>query len=179
MSKPSDPKSPKPGDLHIDASAVPVIDLLPEQIPKLSKLRDGYDEAVDAIASLTPQAAARAGIHTDEIARAVELAAEIKTLDVFVPAADKLAELMRETRLERGHQLAGILTEAAAQARRRAERDPNGAAILAPLEDLLDFQYGPAAKANVTKEKEKAKETTVAPKAADTKAAEPSSVSAA
>ena len=47
MSKPSDPTNPKPGDLHIDASALTVIDLLPEQISKLSKLRDGYESALD------------------------------------------------------------------------------------------------------------------------------------
>lgn len=166
MSKQSDPKNPKPGDLHIDASALAVVDLLPEQIPKLSKLREGYAVALDALASLSPQAASKAGIHPDEIARAVALAAEIKSLDVFAPAAEKLAELMHETRLDRGHQLAGILTEAAAQARRRAERDPNGAAILAPLEDLLDFQYGPAAKAIITREKGKAKDTPEPPKPA-------------
>jgi hypothetical protein len=153
----SDPTRPKVGDLHIDASSVAVVDLLPEQIPGLSKLRDGYEKAVDALVSLSPAALARAGIHPEEIARAIALSAEITTLDVFSPAADRLAELMKETRFDRGHQLAGILTEAAAQARRRAERDPNGAAILAPLEDLLDFQYGPAAKAVATKEKGKAK----------------------
>ncbi len=166
MSKPSDPTNPKPGDLHIDASALTVIDLIPEQIPRLSKLREGYESALDSLASLSPQAATRAGIHPEEIARAVTLAAEIKSLDVFSPAADKLAELMRETRLDRGHQLAGILTEAAAQARRRADRDPNGASILAPLEELLEFQYGPAAKASVTRGKTKAKDTTEQPKPA-------------
>jgi hypothetical protein len=167
MSKPSDPTNPKPGDLHIDASALTVIDLLPEQISKLSKLRDGYDSALDSLASLSPQAATRAGIHPEEIQRAVTLAAEIKSLDIFSPAADKLAELLRETRLDRGHQLAGILTEAAAQARRRADRDPNGAsAILAPLEELLEFQYGPAAKATATREKAKAKDTPEQPKPA-------------
>jgi hypothetical protein len=121
------------------------------------------------LTSLQPYLASRngAGIHPEEIARAVTLAAEIKSLDVFSPAADKLAKLMRETRLDRGHQLAGILTEAAAQARRRADRDPNGASsILAPLEELLEFQYGPAAKASVTRGKAKAKETTEQPKPA-------------
>ncbi len=166
MSKPSDPKNPKPGDLHIDASDLTVIDLIPEQIPKLSKLREGYESALDSLASLSPQAATRAGIHPEEIARAVTLAAEIKSLDVFSPAADKLAELMRETRLDRAHQLAGILTEAAAQARRRADRDPNRASILAPLEELLEFQYGPAAKASVTRGKAKGKDTPEQPKPA-------------
>ena len=167
MSKPSDPKNPKPGDLHIDASAIAVVDLLPEQIAKLSKLRDGYDRALGALASLSPEAATRAGIHPDEIARANALDADIKSLDVFTPAAEKLVELMKETRYDRGHQLAGILTEAAAQARRRADRDPNGAAILAPLEDLLEFQYGPAAKATATREKARAKDTPEPPKPTD------------
>lgn len=167
MSKPSDPTNPKPGDLHIDASAIAVVDLLPEQIAKLSKLRDGYEKALDSLTSLSSEAATRAGIHPGEIDRAATLAAEIKSLDVFAPAADKLSELMKETRYDRAHQLAGILTEAAAQARRRADRDPNGASILAPLEDLLEFQYGPAAKATITREKAKAKDTPEPPKPAD------------
>lgn len=155
--KSSDPKHPKSGDLHIDASDIAVVDLTPEQIRGLSKLRDGYGKALDSLASLSPEAVTKAGIHPEEIARAVTLAGEIARIDEVSPAADKLAELLKETRLDRAHQLAGILTEAAAQARRRADRDPNGAAIIAPLEGLLEFQYGPAAKAVVTKEKAKAK----------------------
>jgi hypothetical protein len=166
MSKPSDPTNPKPGDLHIDASGLTVVDLTSDQIAKLSKLREGYESALAALTSLSPEAATRAGIHPAEIERAVALAADIKRLDVFSPAADKLAELMRETRYDRCHKLAGILTEAAAQARRRADRDPNGASILAPLEGLLEFQYGPAAKAAITREKAKAKDAPEAPKPA-------------
>jgi hypothetical protein len=155
--KASDPRHPKPGDLHIDASDIAVIDLVPDQISGLSKLRDGYKKALGCLASLSPEAVALAGIHPTEIARAITCAAEIVRLDEVAPAADKLAELLKETRLDRAHQLSGILTEAASQARRRADRDPNGPAILAPLEDLLEFQYGPAAKAVATKEKAKAK----------------------
>ncbi|NUQ78710.1 MAG: hypothetical protein HUU21_34715, partial [Polyangiaceae bacterium] len=43
-----------------------------------------------------------------------------------------------------------------AQARRRAERDPKGEEILAAVEELLNYQYAPAAKAVATKEKAKA-----------------------
>ena len=153
-----DPRHPKAGELHIDASDITIVDLTPDQIPGLSKLRDGYEPALACLAALGAEARARAGILPDEIARAVGFAAESKRVDEVSPAADKLAELLKETRLDRGHQLSGILTEAAAQARRRADRDPNGPAILAPLEALLEFQYGPAAKAVVTKEKARAKD---------------------
>lgn len=44
--KSSDTKHPKSGDLHIDASDITVVDLTPEQIPGLSKLRKGAGRQV-------------------------------------------------------------------------------------------------------------------------------------
>lgn len=42
------------------------------------------------------------------------------------------------------------------QAKRRAERSPNGAEILGPLTDMLQYQLGPAYKGAATKAKAKA-----------------------
>ena len=70
-------------------------------------------------------------------------------------AASKLAELLHETRMDRGHQIATRLAEIVEQARRRAERSPNGAEILGPLADLFEYQLGPAQKAVNTRTRAK------------------------
>ena len=151
------PKSPSPGDLHIDATGVKVVDLTAEQIPAMSKIRDGYEAALVQLSRLPRELLDRAGIHPEEVARAVEHQEGLQEAHSFISSAEKMTELLRETRLYHGHHLAGILTEAAAQARRRAERDPKGDEILAALDELMAFQFGPAAKAAATREKAKKK----------------------
>jgi hypothetical protein len=151
----SDPKNPLPGDLHIDASDIAVIDLTPEHLKALTKLRAGHEKGVANIARLTPAQLKAAGINPDEAAATVALASEHKRIDVLHAATEKLTELLHETRMDRGHAIATRLAEIAEQARRRADRSPNGAEILGPLADLLDYQLGPAQKAVTTRAKAK------------------------
>lgn len=151
----SDPKNPVPGDLHIDASDIAVIDLTPEHLKALTKLRAGHEVAVANIARLTPAQLKAAGINPDEAAVIVSLAAEHKQIGALHAAAAKLTELLHETRMDRGHAIAMRIAEFAEQARRRADRSPNGAEILGPLADLLDYQLGPAQKAVTTRTKAK------------------------
>lgn len=151
-----DPKYPKPGQLHIDASDIKTIDLFPDQVSKLSKTRPGFEVAVECFLRLTPEMIERAGINPAVLQKASELMATNKRCDDVLPAAEKLVELLYETRLNARHELSGILTEVGAQARRRAERDSKGEEILAAVEELLNYQYAPAAKAVATKEKAKA-----------------------
>src|SRR5262249_43562385 len=82
-----------------------------------------------------------------------ELIAEYNRCDELLPAAEKLAELLRETKLDRADQISAIMAELVAQARRRAARDPKPYEILGPLADLLDYQLGPANRAEPTKAK--------------------------
>ena len=152
----SDPKNPLPGDLHIDASDIAVIDLTPEHLKALTKLHAGHENAVANIARLTPAQLKAAGINPDEAAAIVALAAEHKQIGGLYAAAAKLAELLHETRMNRGHAMATRIAEVAEQARRRADRSLNGAEILGPLADLLDYQFGPAQKAVATRGKAKA-----------------------
>jgi hypothetical protein len=150
-----DPKYPKPGQLHIDATDIKTIDLFPDQVSKLSKTRPGFEVAVECFLRLTPELIERAGINPAVFQKAGDLMATNNRCDDVLPAAEKLVELLYETRLHARHELSGILTEVGAQARRRAERDPHGAEILAALEELLDYQYGPAAKGAATRVKAK------------------------
>jgi hypothetical protein len=147
----TDPKHPDIGDLIIDASQLPVRDLTPEQIKKITKLRDGALPALQRILQLTPQELVAAGISAAEITRANTLLSEYKYADELLPPAEKLAELMHETKLDRGHQIANLLTEIAGQVRRRAERDLLDDEILAKLEEVFDYQYGPAYMAQLTR----------------------------
>jgi hypothetical protein len=149
----SDPKNPKPGDLSIDASDLQVVDIVAESIRRLSKLHDGYGKAVDNLLSLKPEDVVRAGLNPSEIARLGALKIDVARLDKLEPAAEKLVDILRDTNAMRRHEIAIILGEQASQARRRADRSPDGNEILGPLADLLDYQYGPAIKGAATRAK--------------------------
>jgi hypothetical protein len=151
----NDPKHPLPGDSHIDASDIAFKDYTSGYIKGLTKLHVGYESAVANVGRLTPTQLQVAGINTDEAAAVVALAEEHKYIGVLHAAATKLTELLHDTRMDRGHQIATRLAEIAEQARRRADRSPNGAEILGPLADLLKYQLGPSQKAVSTKEKAK------------------------
>jgi hypothetical protein len=87
-----------------------------------------------------------------EAQRGVLLPAEDTHLGELHAAAQKLTELLHETRSDRRHDIGTLLAEFAAQTRRRAERVENPAEVLGPLAPLLDYQYGPAKQAAETKQ---------------------------
>lgn len=147
------PTNPDVGDKHIDASALKTYDLTPDQIAKKAKLRDGHKDAIAAVQKLTPEQLAKIGINPAEVARCLEVKAEHDTACAFLASSEKLTELLRETKIETGHQISMLLSEMASQAKRRAERDPAAAEVLGPLEDLFNYVSGPATKAAATRAK--------------------------
>ncbi len=159
----SDPKHPVPGDKIIDATDVDLVDITPEQILKFIKVRDGIDKAMANVLRLKPVDIERAGLSPNDMQRAVALIGQFKYLEELLPAAEKLAEMIAETRALRAHELSLLLGEIAAQARRRGERDAKGAEIMGPLADLFDYQFGPARKSAATRAKANAKPTDDAP----------------
>jgi len=152
----NDPKNPKPGDPHIDASDHPLADYTPEYLKTLTKLRPGYEIAVDNIGGLPPAQLKAAGISPEEATELVALAAEHKQLGVLYKASAKLTEMLHETRMDRGHTIATRLAEIAEQVKRRADRSLHGAEILGPLAELLEYQLGPGQRAAATRAKAKA-----------------------
>jgi len=148
----SDPKHPKVGDLIIDATGIPLVDITPDRVRQLTKVRDGYEAVVTHVVQLAAGDVERAGLNPAEIQRLQTLAADDAHLGELHAAAQKLTELLYETRLLRRHEIATLLAEFAAQARRRAERVENKPEVLGPLATLLDYQYGPAKQAAATKE---------------------------
>lgn len=148
----SDPKHPKPGDVIIDASSVTLVDITADRIRQLTKVHDGYEAAVANVAQLKTVDVERAGLNPADVQRLQSLAVEDAYLSQLHGAAEKLTELLYETRLERRHEIATLLAEFAAQARRRADRVSNTHEVLGPLAALLDYQYGPAKQAVATRE---------------------------
>lgn len=167
-----DPVHPIPGDQIIDASSVKLTDITPEQLIRLTKVRDGFELAVANILNAKPADLERAGINEKEVARLASVFANDKHICELLPASDKLTEMLHESKQLGRHDMGTIMAEFAAQVRRRADRSVNGAEVLGPFDVLLDYQYGPAAKAMATKAKakEKAKEASqdVSPPAGET-----------
>jgi hypothetical protein len=149
----SDPKHPAVGAMSIDASDIVPVDLTPEQISRKTKVRAGFSKAVSSLTRLSQDQIQAGGISADEVKRVVHLKAHYDRCEELLPAAEKLVELLRETRLEYGHQIGIIISEVAHQARRRADRDPKGAEILGVLSDLLDYNSAPGIKAHKTRAK--------------------------
>jgi len=160
------PQNPTPGDKSIDVSDLELIDITTEDIASYAKFHDGSGLALDNAERLTAVEIARAGINPDDFQHLLVLITEYRRIDKVSPAAVKLVELLSETKLERAHRISLLFGEICAQARRRAARDPKGGEILGPLQDLLDYQYGPARQGAATRAKN-AKNTPPTPPAPD------------
>jgi hypothetical protein len=159
---------PIPGEQVIDASNVKLTDITPEEIVRLTKVRDGFEKAVANVVNLKQDDVERAGLNEKDIARLVLAFADDTRIGELLPSSAKLTELLYETQQLRRHDIGTILAELAAQARRRADRSANAAQVLGPLGELLDYQYGPGAKAAATKEKSKDAKAAAAPPAVPT-----------
>jgi hypothetical protein len=159
----SDPKHPVVGDMAIDATDVTPAPLTTDQIQRKIKVRAGFSEAVASLKRVSPTQIQGSGISADEVQRAIDLKVQYDRCEELLPAVEELFELLRETRIEYGHQISIILGEVAYQARRRADRDPKGAEILGTISDLLDYVSAPAIKGTKTKAKKADPEITPAP----------------
>jgi len=152
----SNPMHPKAGDKIIDVSDIELKDITPEHIGKLTKMREGHGAALVNLLDSDPAARKRAGLSEPEVEELAALWAKYQRIEEVLPAAEKLAELLHETRLLHGHAIGAKLGEMANQIRRRAERVDNGAEVVGPFEVLLAYQFAPAQKAAATREKAKA-----------------------
>jgi len=148
-----DPKHPKPTDKHIDVRDLELVDIPPDHVARLSKLRAGHAEAVEGVLRLPAATLKRAGVHAEEVQDLAAHWATIQRIDEVMPAVEKLLELLKETRLVHGHEVALKLGEMASQVRRRADHAHNAGEIAGPFEPLLAYQSGPALRAAATKAK--------------------------
>src|SRR4051812_21305078 len=108
----NDPKNPEQGEQVIDASDVKLTDLTPQDIKEASKLRDGFEEVLTSLSvklAADPASLERGGIHTSEVQRAIGIAANHARVAKLLPATRKLLELMSETLVANGHEIAGVI----------------------------------------------------------------------
>lgn len=145
------PEHPDMGDLFIDARKLRVKHLTAEQKKKLVRLRAGALPALQRVLQLTPEQLTAAGISASEVTRAGALVAEYAYAEELLKPTSKLAEMVLETKLDRGDQLAYLITELCSQIRRRVERGQLSAEILGAVEELLEYQLAPAHKARLTR----------------------------
>jgi hypothetical protein len=163
----SDATKPKPGDLSIDVTDLTVYDLTSEQINAKTKLRPGFEKAVECLGRLTPDQVKQVGLSADEIDRSGALMTQYNRAHEVLPAARKLVELLCETKIETGHQIGIILSGSASHVRHRAERDAKAAEVMGALADLLNYVSAPAKKAAATRRKAAGQETPPVAKPAD------------
>lgn len=168
----ADPKHAKPGDPVIDASDLDLVDVTPDDIRGFIKFHEGVEKAIACVATLKPEDIKRAGLNPDTVQETVALFVDYERASELYPASAKLTEMLYETKMERAHRVSLNLGELASQGRRRGERDPKGGEILGRLQDLLDYQYGPAIKSAATRAK-KAKQAKEAKGAKEAKEAQP------
>lgn len=142
----ADPKHPQSGDLIIDASDIVPVDLTTDQIRALTKTREGFAQAIDCLTRLGPDQTAALGLNPAEISRIANLKAEFEHASELLGPIEKMLELVRETKMFKGHQAGLVLSEMANQARHRADKDPDAAKHLGALKDLFDYVFGPAQK---------------------------------
>jgi hypothetical protein len=135
-------KKPKPGDLVIDASDITVTDISPHDIQALNRPPDEYAKAVASLAALKPEEIERAGLTPRAVQRVLHLQKDDERIGELLPAAERMVTMLNEARLIRRHEIATLLTELAAQAR-RAEQAESSAEALGPLADLLEYPAAP------------------------------------
>ena len=115
------PTQPDVGEMNIDATAVAIKPVAIEDRRKLLKLREDAESAVEAVMLLSPDAIARAGINPDDVEELRENIVEHRRVLMFLRAAERMADKLRQTALSRGHDIALLLGEISAQGRRRAK----------------------------------------------------------
>jgi hypothetical protein len=143
----------------IDASGINLTDLTPTQMKEFTKLRDGHEGVLELFRTLLvekPEMFKRAGIDVDTVKHALLVIENRQKAEVLLPVAENLVEMLRETIVSDGKEVADVITEATNQAERRAEKDPKGEEILAAFETMITYQNAPAAKAQATQNQKKA-----------------------
>lgn len=146
------PTNPEPGDMHIDATAVPLHAVADEDIRRKVKLREGSDKAMANILRLTDEEVAQAGLNMDDVNRLRGWIGEYRLAAQFLDSAERMTEKLEQTTLCHGHEISLLIGEIASQARRRARQSPHRGAILDSLGDVLEYQSAPAKKAAATRE---------------------------
>lgn len=153
----NDPKNPEVGERSVDLTDLELHDITTEEAQRLLKLRDGYADAIKSVLVADVAVRKLAGLSEVEVTELGAKWTKMQRIDQVTPAVRKLLELLEETRLVEGANVAMRLGEMANQVRRRAGKVAGGDAILAAFEVLLDYQFGLAQQVADRRAKAKAK----------------------
>jgi hypothetical protein len=148
---------PEPGERSIDLTDLVLVDITPEQAQRLLKLRDGHPQAIKCVLLADPAIRKMAGLSESEVGDLGQKWTKAQRIEKVLPAARKLVELLEETLLVEGADIAMRLGEMARQIRRRAPNLPEGDTLLATFEVLLDYQFALAQQVADRRAKAKAK----------------------
>jgi hypothetical protein len=153
-SKLTDPTNPKPGELAIDASALAsfLIDLPPGGMQGMRTEQDGFDAVVAEILANQPIRGEAAGITSADVAVLATAGEQIALIDKYLGPAEKLVELLTETRAKLDDGRQRKVTTVANAVDLRA-KDGSNDELLAAYEKTRAYRSAIGAKAAKTRQK--------------------------
>lgn len=142
------------GNLIVDARALAdiVIDLEPGERQGMRTEQKGYAEVITEIISNQPTYGEQAGITKTDIERIIELDRRIALIDQYLPAAEKLHELLTETRAASDDERQRLVSAFAHSVETRAKAS-RGSVLLAKYQKTRSYRSASANKAAKTRRK--------------------------
>ncbi|HSN99685.1 MAG TPA: hypothetical protein VLS89_15425 [Candidatus Nanopelagicales bacterium] len=154
----NDPKKPEMGEVHIDASdLLTFLKDLPEGATRgMRTAQDGFGEVLQEIMSNQAGYGDKAGITTSDINELVLANDRIGQIDQFLPAAQKLVEMLEETRAQLDDQRQRAVNGFARSVEDRAKSREDGTTLLAKYQKTRVYRSAIGVKAAKTRKKNEA-----------------------
>ncbi|MCA9298666.1 MAG: hypothetical protein KDA28_06345, partial [Phycisphaerales bacterium] len=149
-----DPKKPEVGEIHIDASSCSayVVDLPPGGMVGLLSDHEGVNLVVDEVVANQSTWGDAAGVTAGDFADLTTANARIAEIDLYLPAARKLVELLTETRAMQVETRERVILSVARSVDARARRAGNEG-LLGKYEKTRAYRSEAALKAARTRKK--------------------------
>lgn len=156
---PADPKNPKVGDLSIDATALAglLVDLPPGAMSRMRQEREGFREVLSEVTANQKTYGARAGILDSDVQALQTLTDRIAEIERFLPAAEKLVELLTETQAKLDDDRHKIISTLANTVDQRATLPGNGD-LPSLYRAAREYRSAPAVKGARTRARNDAKD---------------------
>lgn len=153
-------KRPERGSLVVDATPLGdfLIDAAPGILSGIRRARDGFDAVVDEILTNQKNHGAQAGILQSEVDELRLLTKQIALIGQYLPAAQKLVEMMLETEALLDNRCQEIVRNAAKAVDTRVTITKDNS-LFARYELTRKYRSAPAKKAVKTRQKKAAQQT--------------------
>jgi hypothetical protein len=156
----NDPKNPKPGALSIDASSLEgkLLDLPEGGTRGLAREKDGCEQVIEELNANHKAYGGKAGITDGDLSEINELNQKIEQIDLYLPAAEKLLELLLESRAhyedKRERQIKLLVSSIEARGKKTGDTE-----LLARYQKTREYYSRNAKKAAQTRQKNKEKKS--------------------